>query len=93
MVDKCLVMVISFLNDFPNRNGISQALSPASIVLYRGQINSNHLRANFGRYYEVYCGTEYINKERITSVICLRPSNGQGVYYFPNLAKNSPNWQ
>jgi hypothetical protein len=53
MVDECLVMVISCLNNFPNKNGISQTMSPASIVLGRGQINGNHLRATFGRYYEV----------------------------------------
>ena len=33
MVDECLIMVISCLNDFPSKNGISQTLSPASIVL------------------------------------------------------------
>ena len=78
MVDECLVMVTLCLNDFPNKNDISQTLSPASIVLGRGQLNGNHLRATFGRYYEVYCGTDSTNKERRTSSICLRPSNSQG---------------
>ena len=58
-------------------------MSPASIVfLGRGKIDGNNLKATFGRYYEVYCGTENINKERRTSAICLRPSNSQGGYYY-----------
>ena len=85
MVDECLVMVISCLNDFPNKNGISQTLIPANIVLGRDQINGNHLKATFGKYYKVYCGTDNTNKERRTSAICLRPSNSQGGYYFLNL--------
>ena len=85
MVDECLIMVIACLNDFPNKNGISQTLSPASIILGRGKINGNHLKATFGRYYEVYCGTDSTNKERRTSAICLHPSNSQGGYYFLSL--------
>ena len=64
MVDECLVMVTSCLNDFLNKNGISQTLSPASIVLGGGQLNGNHLRATFGRYYKVICGTDSTNKEK-----------------------------
>ena len=37
MVDECLIMVTACLNDFPNKNGISTTMSPASIVL--GQCN------------------------------------------------------
>ena len=85
MVDECLIMVISCLNDFPSKNGISQTLSPASIVLGRDQMNGKHLKATFGRYYEVYCGTDNTNRERRTSAICLRPSNSQGGYYFLSL--------
>jgi hypothetical protein len=46
-------------------------MSPASIVLGRGKIDGNNLKATFGRYYEVYCGTDNTNKERCTSAICL----------------------
>ena len=85
MIDDCLVMVISCLNDFPNNEGISTTISPAGIVLGRGKIDGNHLKATFGRYYEVFCGTDNTNKERRTSAICLRPSNSQGGYYFMSL--------
>ena len=85
MVDECLTMVVTCLNDFPNKNGISTTLSPASIVLGRGKINGNNLKAIFRRYYEVYCGTDNTNKERRISAICLRPSNNQGGYYFMNV--------
>ena len=85
MVDECLVMVTTCLNDFPHKNGISQTLSPAGIVLGRAPIDGNNLKATFGRYYEVYCGTDNTNKERRVSAICLRPSNSQGGYYFMSL--------
>jgi hypothetical protein len=85
MIDECLTMVTTCLNDFPSKNGISTTMSPASIVLGRGKIDGNNLKATFGRYYEVYCGTDSTNKERRTSAICLRPSNSQGGYYFMNL--------
>ena len=71
MVDDCITMVTTCTNDFPNKNGISDTMSPASIVLGRGKIDGNNLKATFGRYYEVYCGTDNTNKERCTSAICL----------------------
>ena len=85
MVDECLTMVITCLNDFPQNNGISDTLSPGSIVLGRGKVDGNNLRATFGRYYEVFSGTDNTNKERRISAICLRPSNSQGGYYFMNI--------
>jgi hypothetical protein len=85
MIDECLIMVVSCLNDFPAKDGISNTLSPASIVLGRGQLNGNHFKATFGKYYEVYCGTDNTNKERRVSAICLRPSNSQGGYFFMSL--------
>jgi hypothetical protein len=74
MVDDCITMVTTCTNDFPNKNGIFDTMSPASIVLGRGKIDGNNLKATFRRYYEVYC-----------SAICLRPSNSQGGYYFMNI--------
>ena len=85
MVDECLVDIISCLNDFPAKNGISKTISPAGIILGRGKKDGNHLTGTFGRYYEVYCGTDNTNKERRVSAICLRPSNNQGGYYFMSL--------
>ena len=85
MVDECLIDIISCLNDFPAKNGISKTIGPAAIVLGRGKKDGNHLKGTFGRYYEVYCGTDNTNKERRVSAICLRPSNNQGGYYFMSL--------
>jgi len=69
MIDDCLVMVISCLNDFTNNEEISTTISPAGIVLRRGKIDGNHLKAACGRYYEVFCGTDNTNKERRTREI------------------------
>ena len=85
MVDECITMVISCTNDLPHKNGISQTMSPGSIILGRGKMDGNHLKGTFGRYYEVYSGTDNTNKERRVSAICLRPSNSQGGYYFMSI--------
>ena len=82
MVDECLQMVTSYLNDFPHRDGISKSMSPTNTMLGRGQLDGNHLQATFGRYYEVFLGTDDTNKERRINAICLRPSNNQGGYCF-----------
>ena len=63
-------------------------MSPASIVLGRGKIDGTNLKATFGKYYEVHCGTDNTNKERRTSAICLRPFNNQGGYYFMSIRTN-----
>ena len=91
MVDECLMMVTSCLNDFPNKQGISNTLSPANIILGRGKPDGNNLKGTFGRYYEVYNGTDNTNRERRISCICLRPSNSQGGYYFMNLETGRKN--
>jgi len=80
MIDEYCIMVTACLNDFPNKNGISTTMSPASIILGRGKIDGNNLKATFGRYYEVYSGTDNTNRERHTCAICLHPSNSQGGY-------------
>jgi len=71
MVDECLTMVTTCTNDFPNKNVFSNNMSPASIVSGRGKIDGNNLKATFGKYYEVHCGTDNTNKERRTSAIYL----------------------
>ena len=85
MIDECIYMVATCLNSFPNKNGISQTISPSAIILGRGPIDGNCLRGVFGRYYEVFCGTDNTQKQRRVSAICLRPSNNQGGYYFMSL--------
>jgi len=85
MIDECVCLVATCLNDFPSKKGISKTLSPGTIVLGRDQVDGNHLKGVYGRYYEVYIGTDNTNKQRRASCICLRPSNSQGGYYFMNL--------
>ena len=85
MIDECLYIVILCLNSLPHPNGISKILSPATIVLGRGKVNGNNLKAIFDRYYEVYAGTDNTNRERRVSAICLHPSNNQGGYYFMSI--------
>ena len=48
MVDENLIDMVSCLNDFPHKEGISRTLSPAMIVLGRNKPNCQRLKVTFG---------------------------------------------
>ncbi len=85
MVDECLYDIISVLNDFSTKNGISREISPAAIVLGRQKLNCSNRKLSFGAYCEVYVGTTNDGTPRSVSTIGLRPSNERGGYYFMSL--------
>ena len=49
--------VTYWLNHFPSKNGVSQSLSPANIVIRRPKPNFNHKKITFGSYAMVYTRT------------------------------------
>jgi len=85
MVDECIYDMVSVLNDFPHKNGISRNISPAAIVLGRPKLNCSNRTLSFGAYCEVYMGTTNDGTPRSVSSIALRPSNERGGYYFMSL--------
>jgi hypothetical protein len=85
MIDECARGWIGIKNSLPQKNGVSKTTSPSTFILGNGQIDGNNLKGIFGKYYEVFDGTDNTTKERRLSCICLRPSNGKGGYYFMNL--------
>ena len=86
--DECLGVeqVITCLNMFPSKNGISSDLIPAAIVLGSLNIDYNKLNIIFGSYEQVYIGTKNSTKQRTVGQIALRPENEKGIYYFIYLA-------
>jgi len=81
MVDECLYDIVSVLNDFSHKNGISRNISQAAIVLGRPKLNCSNRTLSFG----AYCETTNDGTPRSVSSIALRPSNERGGYYFMSL--------
>ena len=80
---------IRCLNQFPWRNGISDTLSPASIVTGTGTPNFHHMRLELGTYVQVFEDNSPSNTLRARSLgaIALTPTgNAQGDYFFLSLA-------
>ena len=77
--------MITCLNNFPNKQGISRTLSPSAIILGKPKTNYNTLTISSGAYAEVFESTDNTMKSRSVGAIALRPSNGRGGYYFQSL--------
>ena len=78
--------MITCLNVFPSKNGISRDLSPAAIILGSPNPDYNKLKIKFGAYAQVYRGTNNSTKQRTVGVISLLPENERDGYYYLFLA-------
>jgi hypothetical protein len=77
------------LNQFPAQNGVSDDLSPLTIMTGRPTPDYNDLKIEFGAYAQVFEESERTNtlRTRTTGAIALTPTgNAQGGYYFLSLA-------
>ena len=72
--------MITCLNMFPSKNGITINLSPSAIILGPSNLDYNKLKIKFGAYAQVYIGTTNSTKQIRLGVISLRPSNYRGIY-------------
>jgi hypothetical protein len=76
------------LNQFPAKNGVSQTLSPLTIMTGKPALNYNDLKIEFGAYAQVFESNDPTNtlKARTTGAIALMPTgNAQGGYFFLSL--------
>jgi hypothetical protein len=81
--------VVLWLNAFPAKSGVSETLSPRSIV-YRHKDFAKHCKSPFGTYCEVHDDPTRTNTmaTRSTPATVLGPTgNLQGTYKFLNLAR------
>ena len=71
------------LNSFPAKDGISNTLSPRSIIHGTTHIEINkHAKLEFGEYVQSHEEHDNTMATRTTGAIALRPTgNGQGGYY------------
>ena len=84
--------VMQCLNQFPWDNGISDTLSPASIVTGVPLPDFNSLTLEFGSYVQVFEDNNPTNtpKARSLGAIALNPTgNANGAYYFLSLASGA----
>jgi hypothetical protein len=76
------------LNQFPAKNGISDTLSPLTIMTGRANPDYNDLKLEFGSYVQVFEDNTPSNTttSRNTGAIVLNPTgNAQGDYFFMSL--------
>jgi len=89
MITHLVSDVVRCLNQFPRKNGISDSLSPASIILGKPNPDYTCMRLEFGSYVQVFEDNEPSNtpKARSLGAIALNPTgNAQGDYFFLSLA-------
>ena len=76
------------LNQFPWKHGISDTLSPDTIVTGMGTPDYNRMRLEFGSYVQLFEDNDPSNTLRVrsTGAIALTPTgNAQGDYFFMSL--------
>ena len=74
--------MVTCLNMFPSKNGISSDLIPAAIILGSPNPDYNNLKITFGAYKKVYIGTTNSTKQIKIGAITHRPENERGRHYF-----------
>jgi hypothetical protein len=96
MVRELLAGIMKMMNAVPNMNGISDTMSPGTMVDGRSKLDVSLKRINFGSYAFIHIDTNNTMKSRSVPGIALRPSNDNGGHYFLNLETNkrihSYNW-
>ena len=81
LITRSLVQdMITCLNMFPSKNGITSNIIPSAIILGSPNPDYNKLEIKFGLYAQVYIGTTNSTKQITVGVISLRPSNYMGIY-------------
>jgi Reverse transcriptase (RNA-dependent DNA polymerase)/Zinc knuckle len=88
MVREMVFAAVKLLNQFPVSGGISDTMSPYTIMTGRPSIDFNALKLEFGLYVQVFENNNPTNtmKERNTGAIVLsHTGNVQGDYFFMSL--------
>jgi hypothetical protein len=89
MIKGAVRFAVKALNQFPAEDGISDVLSPVTIVTGLPAPDYNHLQLDFGEYVTVFEDNNPTNTNapRVVDAIALHHTgNAQGGYYFMSLA-------
>jgi hypothetical protein len=86
MVKELLSMAVRTNNMLPHADGISDTMSPATIVTGLPKPNFNTMTLEFGSYVQVYYGTSNNAKSRTLGAIATNPKgNSNGDHFFMSL--------
>ena len=85
MVKSLVEGVVGMMNAFPSKQGISDTLSPTTIVEGNPKLDLKRKIITFGTYALVYTTTSNNMKSRAVPGIALRRSNSAGGHYFMSL--------
>ena len=89
MITHMVADTVRCLNQFPWQHGVSDKLSPTSIITGAASPDFNNMRLEFGTYVQVFEDNDPTNtpKARSLGAIALNPTgNAQGDYFFMSLA-------
>jgi hypothetical protein len=87
MVRELITFAARTINMVPSHDGVSDTLSPDTIVTGRPKPDYATMKLEFGTYVQVYDGTSNDTKSRTLGAIALNPTgNSNGDYYFLSLA-------
>ena len=85
MVKSLVEGVVGMMNAFPSKQGISDTLSPSTIVEGKPKLDLKSKMITFGTYALIYVKTSNNMKSRAVPGIALRRSNSAGGHYFMSL--------
>ena len=85
MIRSLVESVVGMMNAFPSKQGISDTLSPSTIVEGKPKLDLKRKIITFGTYALVYTGTSNNMKSRAVPGIALRRSNSSGGHYYMSL--------
>jgi hypothetical protein len=87
MISEMVMLSIFWLNAFPHRLGISQTMSPRSIVTGLNVDYNRHCQIEYGKYVQTHEKHDNSMVTRAMGALALRPAgNQQGGYYFYSLS-------
>jgi hypothetical protein len=86
MIIEMVFLSIFWLNTLPHRLGVSQTLSPRTIVTALGADYTKHCRIEYGQYVETHEKHDNTMKAHPAGALALLPNgNQQGGHYFYSL--------
>jgi hypothetical protein len=86
MVIEMVFLQVFWLNALPRRLGVSQTLSPRTVVTGFGVDYKKHCRIEYGQYVQTHEKQDNTMTTRTIGALALRPTgNQQGGYYFCSL--------
>jgi hypothetical protein len=86
LIIEMVFLSIFWLNAFPHRLGVSQTLSPRTIITGLHIDYTKHCRVAFGQYVQTHEKHNHSMEARTVGALALRPTgNAQGRYYFYSL--------